>query len=379
MPPVRISPVARAISLLFVLACKREVPAPAVTPVDEAAAAAFAAELGGALVPCDAERIAALYDYDTLGQLAIAGLRVPPQFLEGFIGGLRNSAGAKGLCGTEARPVGYRYLRLMPRDGELWPLFRIDADESINYIAFRPGRSKDGSVRIVDTYVFMTGENATTTIREMVVRMLDLSVKDVKSTTTPMERLRAAVAAGNTDEARRALADIPADMRDTKYVMMQTVSVGASGPEDEYQRAIDAYAARYPGDPSLDLVTLDGLFMKKEYPAALAALDRLDDAVGGDAALDRLGVGIAVAAGDLDRALAYGLSAVEREPTSEDMWWALLTAHLHRKDAAAALETIAELDKRFGAKVDADELSSDPMWKALIESPEWKQRKAATP
>jgi hypothetical protein len=370
---VRVAPVVIA-ALLWSAAC-REVQPPPVTPVDEAAASAFGADLQAALAPCEAARVDALFDYETMAQLALAGLRLAPAHVETFQRKIGASGLGSRLCGTKQRPVKYRYLGARPRDGERWPLFRLDVDGAFNYVAFRPTRSRDGRVLAADTYMFRHGERGSETMRELLETFGVRPGSELKAAAASMRRFREALAKGDYDEARRVYAEMPPRVRQTKYLMGHAVAMAVSA--DERQRAMDAFAARFPGDPSLDLILLDGHTLNKDYDAVLATVDRIDRAVGGDPYLEMQRSAAYVNIGDLDRALQAAKSGVERVPADVHMWSMLMTVQLDRKDIAAALTTIQHLETHFDRDLSDEFLAEDPAWTALIASPEWKKQRAA--
>jgi hypothetical protein len=357
------------------MACRRESPPPAVPPVDEAAAATLGEELRAALVPCDAARVDALFDYDTLMWNALASGRDTPAPWAGITHATGPAAMGRNLCGTEQRPVTFHYLGVQPRDGQPWPLFRATTDDALDYIAFRPARGSDGRVLAVDTYSHRLGERGSATLREMAVAVDDRPEAEVSSVTAQMRLFQQALATGNRDAARRALAEMPASVRTTRFYMGRAAGLAES--DDERLRAIDALVARFPGDPSLDLIRLEGYRLRKDHPGALAALDRIDPTVGGDPYLEALRADIHVERGDLDRALQSARSGVDRAPDDQTMWLTLAMVHIDRKDAAAAITAIEHLETHFGFAIDDEKASKDPAWAPLIASPEWQRRRAA--
>jgi hypothetical protein len=373
MPAVRSTILLVAMSLA---ACKTEVAPPVVKPIDAAATAAFAEELKGALTPCDAGRVDALIDYDTMGRIAIAGLPQGQAVLRGFLDKARSVGFGKGLCGTDQRVVAHRYLGLWSKGGESWPLFRVLVEGNVNYQAYRPGRDKDGKVHIVDYYSFMTGELTSETMRGMFDAMSG-KLKQAEDALPVTERLRTAMLKGDHAAARTAIEQLPPSLRQTKAIMIHDIMISQKESDSAYQRAIESYAARFPGDPSLDLVSLDGLYLRKDYTGALAAVDKIDKAVGGDPYLDSLRASLHAENGDLDKAVHHARQAVTREAELETLWTTLLGIHVLRKDAAQTLATMDEMVTRFGSQIDEEVVAREPQWEFLRTSPEWKKRQAA--
>jgi hypothetical protein len=364
------------VALVVVSGCRRDVPPPTVSPGTEAERAAFADEMAAALAPCDPGRIDALIDFDTLGRLAVTGAPNARAVLEGLLDKARKVGFGAQLCGPADQPTTIRRLGTWTHDGEAWPLYR-SIGVGVNYVAFRPGKDAKGKVRAVDMYSFMAGQASSAVMRDLLDTLLERSASENVKLDEKMTRIRTATLAGKEDEARAILATFPPEVRAKKGLMVQRVALSASLPPAEYQQALDEYAKLFPGDPSLDLVAVDGHWLRKDYASSLAAVDRLDRTVGGDPYLDGLRAMLHDQAGDLDKALEVARSGVTREPELQPLWWFLLTVQLDRKEVGPALATIDELGTRFGIEMSEDAMRAEPKYAFLLASPEWKQRQAA--
>jgi hypothetical protein len=364
------------VALVVVSGCRRSVPPPTVSPGTDAERTAFAQEMAAALAPCDPKAIDALIDFDTLGRLAVTGAPNARAVLAGLLEKARGVGFGAQLCGAADQPTTIRQLGEWKRDGEVWPLYR-SIGAGVNYVAFRPGKDAKGKVRAVDMYSFMAGQESSAVMRDLIDTLLERSASENSKLDQAMTKLRVATLAGKQDEARAILATMPAEVRAKKALMVQRVALSASLPPAEYQAALDEYAKLFPGDPSLDLIAVDGFWLRKDYPSSLAAIDRLDAVVGGDPYLDGLRAMLHDEAGDLDKALAAARSGVTREPELQPLWWFLLTVQLDRKEVAPALATIDELQTRFAVVMDEDAMRAEPKYGFLLASPAWKQRQAA--
>jgi hypothetical protein len=125
-------------------------------------------------------------------------------------------------------------------------------------------------------------------------------------------------------------------------------------------------------DPALSLTLLDYYLLKGDYPRAYAAVDRLDDVTGGDAALTNLRSGIALHQGDTAASVRHALAAISQDPGYEDTYWNLMLAGARAGDYAAAMEGVRGLEGRFGYEFSEDELSKHEDFSGLVASKEWK-------
>ena len=75
--------------------------------------------------------------------------------------------------------------------------------------------------------------------------------------------------------------------------------------------------------------------------------------------------------GDVDLAEAKARHAAEAEPGRPIGLWARVSVELARHHWSVALDELDELVRRFGIKLDDAALRTGPMFKELLETPEY--------
>ena len=160
-------------------------------------------------------------------------------------------------------------------------------------------------------------------------------------------------------------------------MMLFEVGIASSIDDATAVASMDRYMKAFPNDPSLlvNAIALHGLH--KRYDQQLAAIEKLDRAIGGDPYLELHRADAYQALGKLDEALAAARRAVEREPTLGDAWWGLLTQQVASARFGEVAPTLSRLRDTFGAQVDRETLAADERYKALVDSPDYAAWEAA--
>jgi len=357
------------VACLFVLSCKQEAPpAPAAKPPTPEESDQFGKRFASHMVPCKVGELDHDIDVDLLVDRAVAGRAISSADIRGFKRGL-GSVGTM-LCAQITPDTTYTYLRTQTIDGTPRPLFRMLGDDGVNYHSLE--LDKQGTeVRAADLYIYMTGEQLSSTFGGL----FDLALHSgaAAEMSSKVTEIKTLMQSKQLDEASRILKSMPAALRKSKPMLLLGVQI-ASGMDNDpaYIAAIDDYAKAFPNDPSLDLVMVDGAFLRKKYDDAIALIDRLDKRLGGDPYLESLRANAFGEAGKHPEAIAHAKRAVQLEPTLAQGWWALLTQQSAGKDFVGAIATIeAMTDKLAGSAVDDASLRADGRFNALVDSKEY--------
>jgi tetratricopeptide (TPR) repeat protein len=110
----------------------------------------------------------------------------------------------------------------------------------------------------------------------------DLSEVTVYQDALKLTEVKELNAAGKFKEAHKVYKSISSTSKVTKAFQLINIMTTFNLSEDLYYKAIKDYEKRFPNDPSLYLVSLDGLIFKKEFDKAIKSIDKLDELLGGD-------------------------------------------------------------------------------------------------
>lgn len=196
--------------------------------------------------------------------------------------------------------------------GEYLLLFRASASNGVNYYDYHIGEKK-GSVKILDIYNYFEGEyysdsySKATRMDSYNRKLLDsvyeigwwenyLSLRNLKRSLNTSYRF------GSLLKRYNGLPDRVLKQRHARLIGIQ---LAYRVNELEFEKATAAYEALFPNDPSLYLVSMDGLFKFKQYDRVLETINKLDKALGGDTFLDSYRANIYYFKEDFETALKY--------------------------------------------------------------------------
>ncbi len=345
-------------------------------PLSEEEAGLFATRLTQSLNSCDKAELHKLIDIQSMmrraARLSSAKGQQERQVLEGM---RRSSSDLRSqFCGSPSGGSALHFLRVHKRGGKQALLYRTIMEESFNYLEFYAGKSADGQIKIDDVYIYMSGQ----TLAENLAQMIDIMLND-DSVVDAMENISDKIAS-NPAGALSALQALPEKAQKAKPMQLLKIQAAAALDDETYAAAIKSYEALFPGDPSLNLVSIDGLILRKSYQKALRAVDNLDNSLGGDPYLDQVRVGLLLDEGkDLDRATELAEKALQADPESEDAHYLLLGVHMANRNFGGAVAIMRLMGERFELVFEEEGLDpSDPNYIALKASPEWEAYKLKT-
>lgn len=339
----------------------------------------FAEALEEALENGDGAYFDRAIDVDAILDLATEGVEVPPPMAQGFREGVKDTF----AIGTTLVQTGseYRFLSFRTVDGRPRCLFRVLSESGVNYHELLLAKGADGSVRVVDFYVYLTGERFSESMRRSYVQSLAdrpgvvarlLGKENEYAKSLPLiSRMADLVKAGESTEALRVYRKLPDVVRKGKTALLLRLQAAQGADEKEYLDSIDDYRNEFPNDPGLDLVTFDGFLLRKQFAETLACLDRLDRSVGGDPYLQVLRGFVHQQEGKRALAKESYRKAIEEEATLRVAYWNLIALSLEDEDFAETARLLAVLEDEVGLEM--GDLESIPEYAGFIKSDEYRK------
>ena len=153
--------------------------------------------------------------------------------------------------------------------------------------------------------------------------------------------------------------------------MMFYLQASSNKGNDAYGKALADFRAAHGREKGVDLILIDALLLQKQYAEALASIDRVDAALGGDPYLDVMRANVLLTSGDLEKAKAAARRAVERDPALPEAYWSLLSISLVQNDHAETtrlLETV-----RDQLEIELADLTTLPDYARYIQTVEYAQ------
>ena len=356
---------------VLAVACKPKAKAPPRDPVTLDEAKAHAGKVAAALNgTCDPNALVELIDVKTLVFELAEKYKKDRAFADGMLTGAKQSLGV-GLCRDIQPGDKTIILRTREGDGEVKALLRVLGDNGFNYHEHYISK-RDGTVRSHDMYIYATGQKFSEMLSDLLKNFMGetpnlAGVTRMKST---MDQVFQLEAAGNFQGARDKLKELPAEMKDSRLIHLRDVMLAANLSDDEYAKAIAAYEKRFPNDTSLDMVSIDGFVLRKEWEKAEAAIDRLDARVGGDPYLEVLRGSFDIEAGKPADARLHFDKAIKAEPKLADAHWGLVNLGLSQKDNKLVADELKLLNTELKDIPDLPALLAAPMYVEFAKSPE---------
>jgi hypothetical protein len=348
----------------------------AMDPVSADEAAELARRFEAAVEPCVGAKISLLLDIDNVIRRAVKASGLKPNEERELYKGMKMAAPRIGdqLCVDFPDDSDFTLLRIRDIDGQPRPLFRNLSAKGVNYFELELGKSKkDQQVRIIDMYIYLSGENLSETFAQLARASIGaLRAGDDVNEFGDIVKARKV---GDDEEARRLLGRLPPRVRDSKPVLLMELQL-IDAEDPDYLGVVEKIERAFPGDPAIDMVSIDGFFLREEVGKLLTILDRLDRRVGGDPYLGYLRANAYLLEPTPEHLAAAETSvreAIARLPDRWDPLFGLLTVQVKQQRYPEAMATLTTLRDRFDVSVDHDVVAGDADWQLFLATPAYQQ------
>ncbi len=364
-------------SLVSMSACKSEpAPPPTFGPVSKEESEALGKRFATLLDTCRTADLAPLWNAQVTAGRAVRDAKADSAVKDGLLAAFTSERLWDGQCQSLSAGGATRnkYLGLREEAGTWRPLLRMLSAGGLNYAELELGRFPEG-VQAVDATYYLTGEPLSRTLSRLLGSAQNAIDQGDIGDGTAMAQISARQRAGDAAGALELITKLPPALRNDKSIMLLEIGLDPGDDEARYLAAIERFEKAFPGDPALDLVSIDGFFMRKQFERLHNSLDRLDKRVN-DPYLDVMRALAYFEAGDFDRALTRVDSAIAREPELQDAWDTKSSVCLAKKDYACAVEALKMLNDKFSVRVSEDAAVQLDNGAELIVSEPWKAWRA---
>jgi len=341
-------------------------------------ALAFARSLETSLNACDSSLFDSSIAWDALVDRGTADLEVPETVRAEFATGIaRGFVLGDEICKAIRESGSYVLLNVRAVEGEPRALFRIVSESGLNYHDLLLSEADDGSVRILDLFIYSLGEWVSQTARRgflpLVAQLENGSLDRMKKgdnlyldNVPNILKMQHHYQQGEFRKALDLFRAFPDELKNNRNILMVRFAVAVQLGGEEYDQAMLDLKTAFPDDPSLDLVLIDHYFNARQFDEALRIVDRIDRSVGGDPYLDFMRANVLYAGGRRSEARAAARRAVEREPGLEDPYWTLVTISLDERDFGETAKLLDEIETSLGLVV--GDLTRIPEYSEFLES-----------
>ena len=343
---------------------------------------AYTTELENGINAGDPSMLDSRVDLERLIERSTRDTSTPKGFADGFAKGVRRSGINLGKQLVEAQDdeSDFHLLRLRMDGGAPHALYRVISQAGINYLDFELARNAKGEVVIVDIYPHISGELFSQTLRrtflqaakeagyDIVDKMMGKEQEFLKNI-PKLQTMQRLAQEQKFAEVVKTFGELPASLRQNKSFLLIRLNASSHLDESEYQKAILEFEKAYPNDPSLDLISIDGHMMRKDYAAVMKTIDRLDARVK-DPYLQYLRGSVMLEKGDGKEARRLFQAAITAEPRLAMPYWVLIGLSLQDKKYKDTARHLAAIER--DAKVEVGDLEALEQYAGFVKSKEYK-------
>lgn len=250
----------------------------------------------------------------------------------------------------------YELVKQYEKDKNQHLVFRLYVDSKLNYHDMEVVKKRD-AVKISDVFIYITGENLSTTLAESALLMtgnLDkLSSKDQDQLNNVM-KIKQLMNRGEYQKAKALYKDMPAILKQTKPFRMIYVQIASGLGNDEYLKAMTDYQKAYPDATNVYLLMIDAYILQKEYDKALTAVNQLDSLINKDPFLDYYRGLIYKLAGNKEKQRDHFELLDKHMPAFSDGTLELLITYLEAEETDKAVALVHNRSRNY-KKIDQEQ------------------------
>lgn len=247
----------------------------------------------------------------------------------------------------------YTFLRAYSKEGKYYLLFRLFGDQGLNYHRHLI-KYINGEPKIIDTYVYITGEYLSQTIKVIynvslnslnpLKRLLNNSeLEDINT----MVVIKRSLEQGEYQKVVDLYESLSKKSKNKKIFNLFVLTAAQYLSDDKYSKYINHYESQFPNDVSLYLISIDGFILKEQYDKALLSIDKLDAAIGKDDFLNYMRGNIYYLKKDYKYAIQKFNSITLDYPLFLDAYDSLLTVYVDSKDYDSAVMVLDIMINNF--------------------------------
>jgi tetratricopeptide (TPR) repeat protein len=347
-------------------------------------AADFARRLEGAVAKGELISLDISMDADAFYNRVIGSTKLS-QGLEEFLKPLIRMSFTSGpYFATLKGRITYKFLRIRKAEEGLRALFRVTGQgAAFNYHELLLVPDAD-SFRIVDYFLLNFEGFQSELTRRCVMpspKLLKLfNELDIRPNPADMMTDYASNVLGqvshlvSSGEYQKALDKYYENVETLKNVgIAQVLHVNAARMIDQatHEKALREMSEAFKSGPAIDIATLGGCLEFQQLDGALKCIDRLEKSLGGDVFLNVLRGNAYLGSKQAAKARDLYRTVTEAEPTLDQGWWSLITAHLALKEFKEVVRCLNAVENHL--KVTLGDLSTTKTYSEFVDSPEYAE------
>lgn len=337
-------------------------------------------QLSNAAAKGDAATMANIFDWNEISNRAVASVDADPDLRRGFIQGMVETKEnlPKQIIQEMGKDGTYQLVRLRTIDGEERAIMRLEGRSGFNYheLWFH---HVGNELRVADVYPYSAGELFSQTLRRTFVAAAASKNKGLLQQLTPSEKDYVAhrdeirqlgqFARTNPVQALEVYRQLPASLQEEKIILLLRITAAVSVSKEEYLASVEDFRKHHPNDPAVTIVSIGSFDANGDPDEAMAAIDRLDKVVGGDAFLEIQRAGVCLATGDVEGGKRHLRLCTEKNGQIKQAHIMLIALTIRERTFTETLAALKRADQAF--KV--GDLRNRPLYEPFVNSPQHEE------
>jgi tetratricopeptide (TPR) repeat protein len=300
------------------------------------------------------------FDVDALCERALINSGASDKFSAGFKKGLKSSF-LESIRHGMRQFKSVKLLHTRKHEEHTVLVFRmISSEGALAYVQLLLSQeSPPDTVAIIDAFAASSGEWTSQAIRRLalpaiveenrsvIAKVLSPQEVDILKWAPKLTKATELMQAQEWERALNMLETFPDSLRQQSTLFALRIQCAQKFNQESYLKVLAEWEKTRPEDPALNLLAIDGYFIRKEYEKAHRAIDRLDKSIGGDPYLRLLHSYFYSHAKDLPSAEEHAIAACQAEPSLFAAWDQRMSTQLIQKKWPALASTLITLDQLF--------------------------------
>lgn len=270
--------------VLFAMACSQQE-----KPVTKEEAMAVAKSLQESIARRSTGRFNELFDLDALRKriMDASQNKLNRAMVNGALSSIKSGELARQIVSSLGDKGTYELVKQYEKDNHQHLIFRL-YNQQLNYHDFELIKKHD-RVRVADIYIYVSGENLSTTYAQSLQSMDEQSAAAKNIDNRDIAKIQTIKSYMNQKEFEKAdelFKTLPSLIRNQKLYKIINIQIASGLGTDKYLATLNKFQQEYPDAPNMYLLMIDACVLKKDYAGALKCVNSLDSLISKDPFLD---------------------------------------------------------------------------------------------
>lgn len=273
-------------------------------------------------------------------------IKISSDVKKGMKTGLKKNDFEKSLFNLMGKNGNFEMVKCYEKDGFQRLIFRAFG-EGINYMDLELTKLDD-RVGIADIYVYITGENISSSMAELYNRLINVQAGSVQEAAAEkITLIKQLMSKNNYQQAKREFDRLPGSVQSSKLATVMRLQIISNLGDTAYAKELQHYEKQFAGYANIQLALIDMYILNKNYDKALGAINQIDSIINKDPFLDYYRGLIRYNKGDTATATKDYEKVIVNFPTFASAWEQLflLYADTDKEKAKSYYQSFKRLDK----------------------------------